>query len=485
MNRRQALQARRGQAYQPSAREIQIPLPLSGIFVLARSAQVSNVYAAELLNLRSNGVSMILRPGISWTGSISSTFQRIPFEFEGASRYIEVMPTKIKSAAVELVRDFAGPVSWDMISGSVIVADGGGPPIRYEGTAFTEQVFTTITGFDPEDFDGVIAHHDRLFFWKTDGPLEFYYGDVGAVQGALVRFPLGRLGNITGSISSMMSLTVDAGHGMNDVLAIFTTTGQMVIYEGLDPGDSADWRLSARISAASPVGPRAYTQVGSDVWMLTKQGVVSVLDSIRGSVMALVSDLSRPIADSIVELVEMGSYDWQLATAGDGTFIVINAVDAAEETALQFFYYTEGKAWATGDAQARDFHNKGGAVDVTGFDGRLGNMQHQAGPETMTARWVSSWLDTGNPNSSIAYVRPIIRARGPLTVRVVTLADNQDTEDDIAESEQTIVLEPEGTGDTVTLDDIIGSDAVGGKFQITLEVTAAWAEIVSLKAAIG
>lgn len=482
MNRRQARQA--GRQRGGSARTINLPLPLAGVYTKARAAQVQNLYAAELLNLRSNGVSLVTRPGVEWSGAASQIIRRIPFEFGGASRYIEITDRSAASGAHSLVRAFSPNLSWTTNSGFVLIADGNGLPARYNADGFSTATFTATEGPDPEECDGILSHHDRIYLWKTGGDLEFLVGDVGAVQGEMTRFPLGQLGNITGSIQCAVSLTLDAGHGMNDVLCVITTTGQMVIYEGLDPTDEQDWRLTARVEGAAPVGPRAFCQIGSDAWMLTAQGPVSIGQAARESVLALVSELARPVADDISTLVDAGPADWQMFTARDGSMAVINRY--ADGAAQQFIYYLDSKAWATADYPARDWHNLTGRPQITGADGRLGALVKSGSDEAITARWVSSWFTAGS-SSSVPWIEPVIRAAGPLSVRVVVLSDNNDTVFDIAEAEQTLTLEPD-EGDAsgiITLRDIIPTDASGDRFQITLEVTAAWAEITGLSAAIG
>lgn len=480
MARQKARNQRRAQAYQASANAITIPLPLSGLFEEAKSAKVSNLYAAELLNWRSTGLKMSLRPGIVWQGERAPILQRIPYQFGKTSKYIEITKDQAICGTATFSRMFAGNATYAEISSNVVLADGYGDVIRFDGASFIVAAFTTITGADPKKFDGMIAHHDRLFFWRNEGALEFYYGDVGAVMGGLVRFPLDRLGNITGSIAAMLSLTIDAGHGMNDVLCIITTTGQIIVYEGLNPGDSSDWRLTGRVNAARPVSRDAFVMIGADVWMLTPLGVVSIGESIRSSVLALSSDLSAPIAQEIEDLVSAGGGVWKMFLAADGSMVIINRSQGLR--AKQFIYYIKSRSWATGDMGLRDMHNLGGIPQCTGFDGRLGTIRHTNSNEVITARWVSSWFDVGR-DSSVEWVQPVIRADGPLSVRVVILSDNNDTTADIAESEQTVTLEPEeDDGGVVTLQDKITSDAVGSSFQITIEVTAKWAEIISMKA---
>ena len=219
--------------------------------------------------------------------------------------------------------------------------------------------------------------------------------------------------------------------------------------------------------------------------MLTQQGPVSIGEAVRSSILALVSEVSRPISDEITALVEADpAAEWQMFTARDGSMVILNRVTGGG-AASQFIYYMESRSWATADFPAKQWHNIAGKPQITGFDGRLGSLAHTGTAELITGRWVSSWFEAG-AGGAVRYVEPTIIAEGPLTIRVVVLSDNQDRAADIAEAEQTITIEPEETGGSrVTLSDIIPTDACGRNFQITLEVTARWAEITGFRAAIG
>lgn len=483
MRRQQAMRSRRQAQGGAIARETPIPLPLRGVLQQARGADVSNLYAAELVNWRSNGLSLLTRPGLDWQGIPSTVLQRIPYEFSGVPRYIELLPDEAICGMAIFPRLFSGTATWASISSNVVIADGFGNPVRFNGTAFSEAIFTTDTGADPRRFNGVVAHQDRLFFWNTDEPDFYYAEEVGGIQGNLIRFPLSRLGNVTGKIVAMRSLTIDAGNDINDALAIFMSTGQIITYRGLDPGDAENWQQMNRVQAAPPIGRDSFTQVGADVWMLTPNGVVSVSESLSSSTLALVSELSVTIAEEIKALIEADpAARWSLFTARDGSMVVINRTKNI--TAQQFIYYPLSRSWATGTAAVRSFQNLGTKPEATGFDGRLGSFSTENGTEEITARWVSSWFRVGRA-SSLCWIKPVIRAKGPLTVRLVVLTDRRDTAADIAESEQTITMEPESDdGGIVTLDDLFTCDAEGESFQMTLEITATWAEIISVTAGI-
>jgi hypothetical protein len=479
--KRQAL----ARASQPAARPTDIPLPLRGVFSESRTAQVSGLYAAGLENWYSTGLSLKTRRCVSYSSSDFAPRLRIPFEFGALKRFIEIADAGARCGDAIYDRTFGEKVDYDFISSQAVIVDGAGPPLRFDGETFVESEITTDRDVDPNTFDGVIAHNDRLFYWKSDaGALEFFFGDVGAVLGPLSHFPLNRLGNITGSILCMTSLTVDAGHGMNDTLCIHTTTGDMIVYEGLDPSDPQDWRLLTRMRVAPPVSCNAFTKVGADVWMLTANGVVSVLQSLRDARLALVDTISRPVRNEITKLIATGG-EWDMHTSADGGMIILSHMKDGE--GRQFTFHTEAKAWATSRLPALLWHSLGVETSFTATDGRLGVVQPEGvGDETITAEWRTSWFSLPRA-ASIGYLKPTIIAEGPLDVELTVLADRNETAADIAEAVQIVRVEPEGTAgveEMVTLDERFGCDAEGEAFQIRLKVTARYAEIVGLKAAL-
>lgn len=481
MRRHQQRKAARASGY-GLAREINIPLPIKGVLAEASTAEVSAMFAGELTNWKSTGASLELRSQYGLDASGLFALQRIPYEFGDSEEYIRVLGSDIRTASASLSKAYAQDYTHGLISGYAIMADGSGDPVLYDGTTLSNAAFTTSTSVTQDQFDGVLAHQDRPFFWKTGDGLDFYYGDVGAVSGALDRYPLGRLGNIRGKIRSMKSLTVDAGHGMNDVLAIFTTTGDIIVYEGLDPGNTLDWRQLARLRVAPPIDKDAFIEVGSDVWMLTKSGIVSVARTLRDSELALVSTISRPIRKRLIARIEEGG-TWSMHMAADATTVIINRVHGG--AASQFMYRTDTKTWDETDYPAKAWHNLGQKTQFTTLDGMLATLGQDGGFE-ITATWKSGWFRLPR-SSGITYLKPTIIANGALSVTVTLLSDHDETSGDVSEARQTVTIEPDDPADTggrVSIDEEIAVDAVGEVFQLELSVTAEWAEIVNMKAGV-
>ena len=466
-----------------SARDIDLPLPVNGLNVKASTSELAGVYAARMENLRSDGVQLELRAPYARGISDDSALNRIPYEFGDRPRYVNLRPLLIDSdnASIEIPGDVDAMAAY--ISSNVLIADRTGNNIvRYDGTTITPAVFTLPDASTLSGHDGIISHQDRIYLWKTNGLLQFWYGDVGAVQGAVLNFPLDRLGNITGAIARLMSLTIDAGNSYNDALCIITTTGDIVVYEGNDPGDAQNWQLSIRLRATPPLSRHGFARVGSDVWMLTASGLVSIAETLSTGILALVSNISLPISDRITQLAASGVGEWQMHTAADGSKIIVNYwLNGAAE---QFMFDVQSKSWSTATIPARRWHNLGRLTQFTDGGGVIGTLLlADDTSEPKTAILHTGWFRMPQAGV-ITYVKPAFLAKGPVTVKVAVLVDHDESAAAIAERTITMTLSPDNppdAGGTAMLSETIGVGAAGDVFQFRIEVTATWLKIVNMR----
>jgi hypothetical protein len=483
MSRRVAQRARAERAsFDGQARDIPWPLPLGGLFDEAKRSEVSGQIAETLHNFQSNGVGIEMRDDYSEQDS-EVCLQRIPFEFGETAHYVKIFANRAETDEDTFSRNFTGNASYTDISSNVLIADGDGPIVRYDGNGFSSSGFVTDSGKNPDAFDGIHSHQDRVYAWDTR-ELAFFYGGVGAVTGTLTRFPLDRLGNISGTVTCITSMTINAAHGMNDVLVIVTSTGWIVLYEGLDPGDSTDWRLLGRVKVAKPVARDALEQFGSDLWLLTVRGLVSLRESLANEKMALVSSAGKAISDLIVKDIRagMGLPGWEMITRQDGEEILIN-IPVPGGTFKQYVYELSAPSWSTADYPSMHWHDLGGWTEFNGTDGKLYRLASGGDDHPITATWHSAWVRLPN-YGEIAYLIPTIIANGELTVKITVLTDHNQTADDIAQAQQTVTLRPDNPGDEVSLDDLFGINAAGRVFQLRLELTGNNVSIESMIAGV-
>ena len=474
MNRtmQRAAQRRRSTYTQPFR---QMPLPMRGILSETGNAHVKQAVAEDLTNLWSDGFSIYVRDGFTYSTGAERPRQRVPFEFGIDPKYLLIYEDRATDGVETLTRAFPNRVMSATVSNNVVVVDGAGQPVLYNGTTIAESEFTitNTTGDDPATMNGVIAHHDRLIFWDTRAkrPVFYYTETVGAITGPLIEFPLDRLGNIKGAIVSAHSYTVDAAHGTNDVLVLTTTTGQSIVYEGLDPGDPLDWRLFGRCQTAVPVSRFAVTNFGADAFLLTTEGAVQIRMVIQQGQQALPTTLTRAVRDDIRKAVRANrdSEDWGMQHDPDGRFILIN-IPEPDGTFRQLVYSFESQGWFPWVVStAREWHTLVTDISFTGTDGRLGEWGSEGDDgEKIPIIFETGWFDLLR-ETTLSCLKIHMLSVGNLDLTIIMLSDNHETPRDIEAQTQEITILPQDETEPTLIqnhDEEIGLDIDGTTFKL-------------------
>jgi len=127
------------------------------------------------------------------------------------------------------------------------------------------------TWVSPLSLNIVVSHMNRLFFADT-GNLAIYYLPIQQKSGELELFPLNAIFRRGGSIRAMATWSVDGGNGMDDLLVIFSSNGECVIYSGTDP--ATNFKLVGRFDFDAPMSKHAITRYGGELYVLISTGLV-------------------------------------------------------------------------------------------------------------------------------------------------------------------------------------------------------------------
>jgi hypothetical protein len=160
-------------------------------------------------------------------------------------------------------------------SGGVFLraVNGVDTPQVFDGSAWdTTPAITGIT--DPTKLSYVWQHQQRLFFIEKDS-LSAWYLPAASIGGAAVELPLGGVFNLGGSLlfGSTWSLETGAG-GLQEQCAFVTTEGEVVVYQGTDPGTATTWSKVGVYRIGRPLGPNAHFRAGGDIVIATDIGLV-------------------------------------------------------------------------------------------------------------------------------------------------------------------------------------------------------------------
>jgi hypothetical protein len=225
---------------------------------------------------------------------------------------------------------------------NLILVNGADQPKKYDGTSLTDAVYTGIA--DDSKLVDVCVFKERLFFIEKD-TTNFWYGAAGTITGALTAFEVGDYLNHGGYLQSISSWTSNTGSGMQDMLVLVSSEGEILTYSGIDP--ATDFELVGRYKVPTPHGRRCTQNVGADLFILHQQGITSISQLVGGiDVSAGFKQFTNTIAPTFAAASQSfgNNRNWEVFFYPRGQWGMVN-VPASSVSSYQFVMNTETGAW--------------------------------------------------------------------------------------------------------------------------------------------
>jgi hypothetical protein len=168
---------------------------------------------------------------------------------------------------------------------------------------------------------------------------DFFYGATNAVQGAFTKFDLSQVSTTGGNILMIETISRDGGDGPDDFAAFILDTGEVIIYNGSDPGTAANWVLVGRYFIPPPINKRCSQKFAGDVLVLTQNDVVSLNQVIAagGEGMGFNIQPSKLSGAISSEFAVFGTNDgWQLTLYGKKSWAIVNVPETTDDTYRQY-----------------------------------------------------------------------------------------------------------------------------------------------------
>lgn len=203
-----------------------------------------------------------------------------------------------------------------------IMVNGVDTPRKFDGTTVTTTTFTG-TGLTATNLFGVAVFKNRLYLWENNS-LAFWYGGNQAIAGTLTKFDLSFVAALGGKIVAISSWTIDAGDGVDDAFVVLLSTGQVVIYQGTDPG--TDFAITGIFQIGGPISPRGTVKFGGDLIIITADGYLPLSKSLPlGRTNDSVS-ISDKISGAVKEATRLArdSFGWQAVQYPKGGWLLFN-----------------------------------------------------------------------------------------------------------------------------------------------------------------
>lgn len=224
------------------------------------------------------------------------------------------------------------------LDGTMGLANGSDDPQTYNGTTVSSM---TLTGPTLSDVIGVQVFKSRSYFWE-EGEQSFWYSPVNQMGGTVTEFNLGNVANITGELTTMATWTRDGGDGADDLAVFIFSHGDVLIYQGSDPGEATDWALIGHYKIASPIGRRCVLDFGGDVVIITVDGFVRLSEVL----MRRKPSLSDKIDPAIALAAEIGKNldGWEAVDFPAANMVLFN-VPTSSSMSDQYVLNTNTGAW--------------------------------------------------------------------------------------------------------------------------------------------
>jgi hypothetical protein len=305
------------------------------------------------------------------------------------------------------------------------MCNGADLPMTYDGSAYS--VLSTLTagaasvGFSAANFIYVTAYKSRLWLVEK-GTRNAWYLGANSITGLATKFPLGSIFQLGGELIAIGTLSQDAGNGPDDYICFLSSNGEVAIYNGTDPG--SDYAIVGRFQIGRPIPLRPLLQVGGDMFVLTDDGVTSMIRALNIDKAAIgKSVLTNKINTLINQAVQSyrSNFGWQMYAYPRGNWAILNVPVTQNESQFQYVMNILTGAWCsfTGmDANCwglmgDDLYFGGNAGVVYVAD--TGYTDDGAGILAQYKGAFNYFGDRGS-NKYVTMIRPVYRANGAPTI---------------------------------------------------------------------
>lgn len=271
------------------------------------------------------------------TGVGSGDIDMLAEFYDGTNRHLlSASATNIyNSTAVGAASSLGSGFSngrWDtaMMNGVMGFVNGADAPQKYNGSTLSAMTVSG-SGLTTTQIIGINVFKSRSYFWEANSP-NFWYSSLNALGGALTEFPLGDVAKKGGKLLRMISWTVDGGSGPDDYAVFVMSSGEVIVFQGDNPGSVLSWGLVGTYEVGEPVNDRCIMRYGREIMVVVENDIIS-LPSAFAQPTPPASKLTGAISSAVASL--SGNNGWELFWYPNESLIFINVPVALSPDAFE------------------------------------------------------------------------------------------------------------------------------------------------------
>ncbi len=209
---------------------------------------------------------------------------------------------------------------------TIFVPSGANVPFSWDGSSASDLSITLSDSVNANTLTGVHAHKNRVYYWTGTSQNFYHSATVDTFTGNFTKFPVGLVGTFGGNIIMINTLTIDGGEGVDDLLCIIMTSGEVLLYSGSNP--ASDFALVGTFRIAEPINEkRAIAKLGGDVIVMTKEGYLPLSQVVRQDIVGnKAAAISEKIRGTVISQVAATgtTTGWQIFVSPDGDKVIFN-----------------------------------------------------------------------------------------------------------------------------------------------------------------
>jgi hypothetical protein len=326
----------------------------------ARHAQLTNTAApvrSLMVYSSASGDQLIAAQGdglylVSVSDVLESRWDHFDWDAASWDSTVTTPPT----LATGFTSDIWQYVNFSTAGGQRLVAvNGTNKQWIYDGLTWVAGVNTfdpapdAVLPPDTHTFSCIASHQNRLYF-TCDDNLYLYWLPVGVYQGEIHGADLGSLLPAGGAIAALSTWTRDNGFGgMDDLLIVVTTRGEVLSFSGIDPDTADGWNFVGRFVIGRPVsGHRQLVRTGPDLMLICDDGFQPLASYLAtGQSKATTTAISYKIGNAVTAAVQQtkGVFGWEAVLWPNRNALLVNVPQADGTHFQQFVVNTITGAW--------------------------------------------------------------------------------------------------------------------------------------------
>lgn len=292
------------------------------------------------------------------------------------------------------------------------ICNGEDTPRYWDGSTWTN---ATITGVVAEDMVSCTLYRGRIWTVMANSTKAAYL-PLDSIQGAATEFELGSYFKLGGQLQAIATWSTDVQGGTNEFIVFLSSYGEAAIFLIYDPTDGSQFSFRGVSTLGSPIGRRCVENIGSDVGIITIDGVIPLSQVINYDRAAFQQvALTKNIRNAMTQAArDYGAeFGWQIISYPRNTMAILNVPIVEGGQQQQFVMNTINGAWARFTGQNANcwaiFQDR---AYFGGNDGKVYLADEAAGDEDSTLeadiQGAYNYFKSRGQNKRWTTVRPLV-----------------------------------------------------------------------------